>query len=53
MTSLFPAAARRRIKYDYLAALPELHFEYDGSIQRGVRLSQLIDEAVGKSADED
>jgi hypothetical protein len=28
LTSLFPAAARRRIKYDYLAALPELHFEY-------------------------
>lgn len=36
-----------------IRTVPELHFEYDESIQRGVRLSQLIDEAVGKSADED
>ena len=26
--------------------VPELHFEYDESIERGVRLSRLIDEAV-------
>ena len=26
--------------------VPELHFEYDASIERGVRLSALIDEAV-------
>jgi ribosome-binding factor A len=25
---------------------PELHFEYDESVERGVRLSQLINEAV-------
>ena len=29
--------------------VPELHFEYDESVQRGVRLSHLIDEAVGNS----
>lgn len=33
----------RRIR---LHNLPELHFEYDASIARGARLSQLIDEAV-------
>jgi ribosome-binding factor A len=27
--------------------VPELHFSYDESIERGVRLSRLIDEAVG------
>ena len=27
-------------------SVPELHFEYDESVERGVRLSQLIDEAV-------
>ena len=26
--------------------VPELHFEYDDSIERGVKLSRLIDEAV-------
>jgi ribosome-binding factor A len=26
--------------------VPELHFSYDASIERGVRLSRLIDEAV-------
>jgi ribosome-binding factor A len=26
--------------------VPELHFEYDTSVERGVRLSRLIDEAV-------
>ncbi len=30
-----------------LRIVPQLHFEYDVSIERGVRLSQLIDEAVG------
>jgi ribosome-binding factor A len=26
--------------------IPELHFIYDGSVERGTQLSQLIDEAV-------
>ncbi len=30
--------------------VPELHFEYDESVERGVRLSRLIDEAVGLPA---
>ncbi len=29
--------------------VPELHFVYDESVERGTRLSRLIDEAVGKS----
>ncbi|HUW38885.1 MAG TPA: 30S ribosome-binding factor RbfA [Rhodocyclaceae bacterium] len=33
----------RRIKIHHL---PELHFVYDPSVERGTRLSQLIDEAV-------
>jgi ribosome-binding factor A len=32
--------------------VPELHFSYDESIERGVRLSRLIDEAVAAPADE-
>lgn len=35
----------RKIK---LRVTPQLHFLYDESIERGVRLSKLIDEAVGK-----
>jgi ribosome-binding factor A len=31
-------------------SVPELHFEYDESIERGVRLSRLIDEAVQPTA---
>jgi ribosome-binding factor A len=32
--------------------IPELHFRYDASVERGVRLSRLIDEAVsGKKSD--
>ena len=27
-------------------SVPELHFEYDESVERGVRLARLIDEAV-------
>ena len=27
-------------------SMPELHFEHDESVERGVRLSKLIDEAV-------
>jgi ribosome-binding factor A len=27
-------------------SVPELHFEFDASVERGVRLSRLIDEAV-------
>ena len=30
-------------------SVPELHFAYDDSIERGVRLSRLIDEAVAPS----
>jgi ribosome-binding factor A len=30
--------------------VPELHFEYDESVERGVRLSRLIDEAVNPPA---
>ena len=29
-----------------LRIVPQLHFEYDESVERGVRLSNLIDEAV-------
>ena len=31
-----------------LRVVPQLHFVYDESIERGVRLSQLIDEAVAR-----
>lgn len=31
-------------------SVPELHFEYDESVERGVRLSRLIDEAVKPQA---
>jgi ribosome-binding factor A len=34
----------QRIK---LRGIPQLHFIYDESVERGIRLSQLIDEAVG------
>ena len=37
----------RRIK---LRSVPELHFVYDESVERGIRLSQLIDRAVGSPA---
>ena len=30
-----------------MRTVPQLHFEYDISVERGVRLSRLIDEAVG------
>src|SRR5690348_15648104 len=30
--------------------VPELHFEFDESVERGVRLSRLIDEAVAPPA---
>ncbi len=33
-----------------LRVVPELHFIYDESIERGDRLTRLINEAVGKSA---
>ena len=29
-----------------LRTIPELHFVYDASVERGIRLSKLIDEAV-------
>lgn len=34
-----------------LRIVPQLHFEYDDSVERGVRLSRLIDEAVGNKPD--
>lgn len=30
-----------------LRSIPQLHFVYDESVERGIRLSQLIDAAVG------
>lgn len=35
----------RRIR---LRIAPELHFVFDESIERGIRMTQLIDQAVGK-----
>ncbi len=37
------SALAKRIK---LRTVPQLHFNYDVSIERGMRLSRLIDEAV-------
>ncbi len=34
-----------------LRIVPELHFVYDESVERGVRLSSLIDEAIASQAD--
>ena len=31
-----------------LRTVPELHFKYDASVERGMKLTRLIDEAVGK-----
>ena len=36
----------RRIK---LQSIPQLHFVYDASVERGFELSRLIDEAVADS----
>ena len=33
--------------------VPELHFEYDASVERGVRLSKLIDDAVAGASEPD
>ncbi|MGH8622506.1 MAG: 30S ribosome-binding factor RbfA [Burkholderiales bacterium] len=30
--------------------VPQLHFEYDASVERGIRVSQLIDAAVAEDA---
>ncbi|MBL8473697.1 MAG: 30S ribosome-binding factor RbfA [Rhodocyclaceae bacterium] len=32
----------------HIHTLPELHFVYDNAVERGDRLSRLIDEAVGR-----
>lgn len=40
----------RRIR---IHTLPELHFHYDSSVERGVALSALIDEAVGQDQQRD
>lgn len=37
----------RRIK---LRTIPQLHFEFDQSVERGMRLSKLIDSAVAGSS---
>ncbi len=34
-----------------LRIVPELHFVYDESVERGVRLSSLIDEAIASQAE--
>jgi ribosome-binding factor A len=34
-----------------LRSIPQLHFIYDESVERGVRLSQLIDAAVSSDGD--
>jgi ribosome-binding factor A len=31
-----------------IRVVPQLHFEYDASVERGARLSQLIDTAVAE-----
>lgn len=33
-----------------LRTIPELHFRYDESVERGMRLSRLIDEAVAQDS---
>ncbi len=33
-----------------LRVVPQLHFEYDASVERGIRVSQLIDAAVAEDA---
>jgi ribosome-binding factor A len=33
-----------------LRAIPELRFDYDASVERGMRLSQLIDQAVASDS---
>ncbi|HUU72035.1 MAG TPA: 30S ribosome-binding factor RbfA [Burkholderiales bacterium] len=35
-----------------IRTVPDLHFVYDESIERGARLSRLIERAVGDSTDE-
>jgi ribosome-binding factor A len=35
-----------------LRIMPELHFHYDDSVERGVRLSKLIDDAIASSTDD-
>ena len=35
-----------------LRTVPELHFEYDTSVERGMSLSSLIDSAVARTADD-
>lgn len=40
----------RRIK---LRTVPQLHFQYDVSVEHGVRLSRLIDEAVASHPGDD
>jgi ribosome-binding factor A len=34
-----------------LRVIPQLQFQYDASVERGMRLSHLIDEAVGKGGE--
>jgi len=36
-----------------LRTVPQLHFQYDASVERGMRLSKLIDDAVAGGVDGD
>lgn len=36
----------------HIHTIPELHFQFDASVERGMRLSKLIDEAVGDASDD-
>lgn len=36
-----------------MRAVPDLHFQYDESIERGFKLTQLIDEAIAKDTKSD
>jgi ribosome-binding factor A len=40
----------RRVK---LRSVPQLHFFHDESVERGIRLSQLIDQAIGDSSSDE
>jgi ribosome-binding factor A len=35
-----------------LRSVPELRFVHDSSVERGVRLSRLIEQALGEESDE-
>jgi len=47
-TGFLRTALGRRLR---IHNIPELHFQHDASVEEGVRLSRLIDQAVAKSGD--